>query len=230
MTVSGVTLRDGNAGTASGGVVQVGNTATLGLDHVRVTAGTAATGGGIAATTSRLVVISSSLIDGNVATGAGGGGLFLDSGTTTVIRDTTVAFNTASTGAGIDVPANTSATQLRAVTLADNQGGGLNAGAGAPVSVGGSILAGNTPVNCAGAAPSDAGANLESGSECGLAGHQNTDPQLPQALSDGGGQTPVLALAPGSPAVDIVPRACPRPTSATSPARKAPPATPGRTS
>jgi CSLREA domain-containing protein len=209
-TVSGVTIRDGAAGNATGGNIAVGNTSRLTLDHVRVTGGRAVSGGGIAAVSSAALAISASLIDSNTATTSGGGVWISDSGIGTAARvqDTTIAFNTAPEGGGIEVQPNAfTTTVLRAVTIADNQGGGVYLGASSPgASITGSILARNAPFNCGGLAPAtDGGGNVESGSECGLAGHQNTDPRLATALTDAGGQTPVLPIAPTSPAVDIVP-------------------------
>ncbi len=68
----------------------------------------------------------------------------------------------------------------------------INLGAG-PVQV---------PANC-GVTPAatDQGGNLETGTDCGLAGHQNTDPLLAPALDTS--QPPVLTIPANSPAVDI---------------------------
>ena len=203
-----LTLSGGVASDGPGGNVFVGNTATLALDHVRVTGGTATSGGGIAALSSRALVIADSAIDHNTATGTGpgdgGGGIWLDdsgNGTAVEIHDSTIAFNTALEGGGIDVQSNTSTTGLRAVTLAANQGGGLLLASPSPgASVAGSIVAANSPANCGGSAPADGGGNVESGTDCGLAGHQNTDPQLATALAADG----TLPIAATSPAVDIV--------------------------
>ena len=200
-TLSGLTLADGTATSGDGGNVSVGNSASLSLDHVRVTNGVAFNGGGIAASSARAVVISSSLIDNN-----GSSGLYVTAdtsgGTAVAIRDSTVAFNR---GAGLTVLPNAGSLQIRAATIAANSGVGVNAPSPSSTwTVGGSIVAGNSPSNCA-APVGDAGGNVESGSDCGLAGHQNTDPQLATALTDAGGQTPVLPIAATSPAVDIVP-------------------------
>ncbi len=204
-TISGLTLSDGVQSDGPGGNVLVSNPGTLTLDHARVTRGRALSGGGIAASSAAALTVSSSLIDNNTAVDAGGGIWVSDDGlgTATTLQDTTIAFNTAREGGGLDVQSNGSTT-LRALTIAYNPGDGVYLRAPGP-SIAGSILAGNTPLNCAGVAPpADGGGNVESGSECGLAGHQNTDPQLATALTDAGEQTQVLPIAPTSPAVDIV--------------------------
>ncbi len=215
--VSRVTLRDGSAAGQPGGNVLVGNTSWLVLDHARVTGGLAARGGGIAATSSQLIQINNSAIDTNVATGTalgtdGGGGLYIDgqsSATQLFIRDSTIAFNRASAdGGGINVRSIVNATtQLSAVTLARNvitagTGGGLyQPSANSQSQVRGSIVAANSPSNCGGSPPAiNGGGNVESATDCGLAGRQNTDPQLATALTN----EAVLPIAATSPAVDIV--------------------------
>jgi hypothetical protein len=200
-TLSGLTLADGNATSGDGGNVFVGNSGSLSLDHVRVTNGVAFNGGGIAASSASAIAISSSLIDNN-----GSSGLYVtadtSAGTAVAIRDSTVAFNRR---AGLTVLANAGSLQIGAATIAANSGVGLDVPSPSSTwTVGGSILAGNSPSNCA-APIGDAGGNVESGSDCGLAGHQNTDPQLATTLTDAGGQTPLLPIAATSPAVDIVP-------------------------
>ena len=78
VSVTGVTLAGGTSSDGPGGNVSVGNTATLALDHVRVTGGTATSGAGISAVSSAVLAINASTIDHNTATGSldpdGGGG------------------------------------------------------------------------------------------------------------------------------------------------------------
>jgi hypothetical protein len=77
------------------------------------------------------------------------------------------------------------------------------------------ILAANTPANCAGLAPgtlSSGGTNLDSATSCAFVGAgdlASTDPFL-DVLADNGGSTKTRALKPGSPAIDVAAAAgCP---------------------
>jgi hypothetical protein len=215
-----------------GGNLWVQAGATVALNRVRVTAGSAPQGGGIAvqaAGSGATLTVSQSLIDTNNASGtaltAAGGGVYIEGSTgsnAVTIQDSTITANSARNGAGIAVSNNTGQPPiLRGVTLARN-----NARAGTPTGIGGiysanatvrfqgSIVAGNTttinlgpgpvqaPANCSiTPAATDDGGNLETATDCGLAGHQNTDPLLAAALD--GSQPPALAIPANSPAVDI---------------------------
>ncbi len=207
-----------------GGNVFVGNTRSATFERVRITGGTSNTnGGGLAIFGATRVDIRASLIDGNQA-GASinqrGGGIHVESatsGTTLTIEDTTIFNNTAWGGAGLAVMGNAlQPIVLRGVTLARNRAlsatGGLWFSAPSPLArIEGSIVAGNfqsatptggTPSNCTGSAnrATDAGGNLESQADCGLAaaGRQNADPQLAAALAG-----TVLPIPLTSSAVDI---------------------------
>ncbi len=233
LEVRDVTIRDGNAGAQGvGGNVLAELGARLTLRRVRLTNGRAQRGGGLAAQGAATLTISQSLIDTNFAIGAlsdSGGGLYIagaTSDTVATIEDSTIAFNRAPNGAGIGVENNTDEPPtLRGVTLArntaTNQGTGGIYSAQTSVRLQGSILAYNTGTrnlgqgqeiyvsNCllgpaTGTTAIDQGGNVESAATCGLTGvsRASTDPQLPGAL-DLTAQPPVLALPPGSPAVDL---------------------------
>ena len=148
------------------------------LDRVRVTGGTAASGGGIA-NRNGTMLITNSLIDHNAATvgGGDGGGIINfggDAGASAnlTIRNTTIAFNTARLAGGLISYGNDGdAMTLDHVTIADNTAtdrgvGGMNLPLTGVFSVGSTIVAGNTPSNCGGAQPTSAGYNLENGHDC----------------------------------------------------------------
>jgi CSLREA domain-containing protein len=223
--LSGVTIADGSSAgdtaTPYGGNILVGNGSLLVASGVRVTGGTASNGGGIALRGGR-ASIANSLIDGNTATSTTGGGILASAtastgnGTTLVIADSTVAFNTAPAGAGIAATGNpTSTTTLERVTVAYNRstsftGGGLYMSETmASFGVKSSIVAGNTgnvsaaavvigPSECGFYKPVDGGQNVEPRADCGFTtGSQNRDVGLATALT--GGALPLLA---GSPAID----------------------------
>jgi hypothetical protein len=247
VTLNDLTLRNGNVTSGTGGNLLVSSMASVTLSRVRVTSGIAPRGGGIATAGAAALTISRSLIDTNVASGTSnsdlGGGLYVEGQTTATavtIQDSTFTANRAQQGGGIGVVNNTGQNPiLRGVTVARNTARG-NPGIAGIYSVNttariqGSILSENTynfvtgsgtiPVttNCAlaGAAIDDGG-NLESAADCGLAGHQNTNPLLAAALDSS--QPPVLAIPANSPAIDIAAcaartedqRGVPRPQGAT---------------
>ncbi|MBE2316811.1 hypothetical protein DVA67_012580 [Solirubrobacter sp. CPCC 204708] len=224
IAVQDVTLRDGVASDTGGGNVRVENTGSLRLLRTRVTNGSAPQGGGILAGGNQLSIVAS-LIDGNRTVGTGqanGGGIYASGNTTTLqlsVQDSTITDNEAVNGGGLYVTSNV-ATALRGVTLARNRArafgnaGGIFANGSGGVRFEGSIIAGNTmpaastatpvPSNCGiSPPPVDEGGNLDSGTNCGVAGHTNTDPKLAAALDTSA--PPVLAIAADSPARDIAP-------------------------
>jgi hypothetical protein len=227
VALSGLTLRNGNVTAGSGGNLFASSTAAVTLTGVRVGGGTAPRGGGIATAGSSTLTISRSLIDGNTASGTTsndlGGGLYVEGQTTATavtIQDSTFTANRAQQGGAIGVVNNVGQTPiLRGVTIARNTSRATPGVAGVySVSTSarfqGSILSENTSTINLGGGPAtvttncslasaaiDDGGNLESGTDCGLAGHQNTDPLLAAALDVS--QPPVLAIGASSPAVDI---------------------------
>ncbi|HEY6887890.1 MAG TPA: choice-of-anchor Q domain-containing protein [Solirubrobacter sp.] len=226
--LSGVTVTGGNATTDTanpyGGNILAASGSWLVVANSRITGGSAPSGGGgIALRGALIATFSSSVIDNNTTTGSGGGILAQPTspgGTAGALglADSTVAFNTASTGGGIASRDNASAVSLERVTVADNRsntapGGGLFiTPAQANFTVKSSIVARNSstaprtgvvsPSNCAPTAPANSGQNVESGSECGFTnGSQNADAGLAPQLATING-TYVLPLLAGSPAID----------------------------
>ncbi len=247
VTISNLTLRNGNVTQGNGGNLALSSFTTATLSGVRVAGGSAPRGGGIATAGSSALTISKSLIDSNVASGTTnsdlGGGLYVEgqtSATAVTIQDSTFTANRAQQGGAIGVVNNTGQNPiLRGVTIARNTARG-NPGIAGVYSVNttarfqGSILSENTynfvtgsgtiPVttNCAlASAAIDDGGNLESATDCGLAGHQSSDPLLAASLDTS--QPPALALGATSPAIDIAAcgarvedqRGVPRPQGAT---------------
>src|SRR3954452_5998866 len=154
-SVIGVTLRDGYAYEDSsflpGGVVR--NSGTLALDGVRITGGSASSGGGIANTGGTLT-IDRSLIDHNNANigGSDSGGILNFGGGTLTVRNSTIADNIASSLAGAYLSWGAGSVPNTAVfdhvtvvgNLAGNRGvGGLAHSAGDGLRVRASIVAGN---------------------------------------------------------------------------------------
>lgn len=225
-TLSHLTVTGGRPAAEAGGDIR--SLGSLTLDHVWVTDGSSSGGGGGVANVGGTLTVDHSLLDNNLASGAEGGAI-LSSGTsgapaTLHVVNSTITENGANgDGGGISVTGDSSnVTTLSHVTVATNGspstgGGGLNVDpASGTIEIGGSIFSGNTrnsmPTNCTGVTAIDDGANVESGSECGLnasSDRQGADAAL-GALGDNGGETDVRPLGSTSAAIDLVPAAgCP---------------------
>jgi hypothetical protein len=229
-TLEHLKVSGGNASTLNGGGIS--NSGVMTLDHVEVSGNTTSAGnggglgGGIASTGH--LTIRYSLIANNTAS-TNGGGIYISPGgaaapaaATLDIRDSTVAFNHATTsntaGGGIVVTGfSGNQATLERVTVADNTVGGRSGGAGIDIPAGGgtltahaTIVGGNTmlqgpSVNCSGTV-TDGGSNVESGTDCGFTAasdRQNANPGFPAGLTSVGGETAVLPIPTTSPAVDL---------------------------
>lgn len=157
--------------------------------------------------------ITGSTFSGNSASSTGGA-IRSIGGATLNVGNSTLAGNSAQSGGAITTSGDVNLTNstITANTIPNaGFGGGLFVISGA-VSVGGTILAGNTAGgttgNCRGSI-TDSGYNLEDGTDCGFTGtgsRQNTDPQLASSNPQGnGGPTSTIALQSGSPGVDQIP-------------------------
>jgi hypothetical protein len=131
--------------------------------------------------------ISGSTFTGNAA-GSNGGGAIINFGSITMTQ-TTIAGNSSPYGANIDNYTGKTLNISMSI-VANGQGGGPNCGGGAAVT--------------------DSGYNIDTGTSCGFstANHSmsNTSPQL-GPLASNGGSTQTMALPSGSPAVDAIPSA-----------------------
>jgi hypothetical protein len=224
-SISHLTVRDGSAGPSDphGGNIKA-QSSTVILDHVRVTNGSALSGGGVANRNGSMV-IAYSLIDHNQAlTGGGDGGGIInfggDGGAAALLTvvDSTIASNTARLVGGIIQYGNVGdSTTLQDVTLARNQtgdrGGPGNLSVGTETaSLSNTILAdslgaaGPAP-NCDGAAVASAGSNVADDASCNLiqsSDRPSVDARLYDALTaDVDGETDVIPFHPDSPARDL---------------------------
>lgn len=199
ITIYGLTIRNGHAGTTGGGIDNENN-ATLTVTNCTISGNVAGLGGGTF--NGGMLTIASTTISGNTA--SEGGGIYNSGGGTLTITNSTVSGNSASSGGGIF---NIGAFAITNSTLSGNSsglGGGilnterveigdtiLDRGAGANISNSGSITS--------------LGYNLSSDDGGGILtgpGDQvNTDPLL-GPLQDNGGPTFTHALLSGSPAID----------------------------
>ena len=155
----------------------------------------------------------SATVTGDTFTGnTGPGGGAIDNDTTLNISDSTFTGNTAGTNGGGAID-NFGPTTITQSTFSGNSapyGANLLNYTGFTLSISMSIVAnGQGAPNCGGgAAFTDAGYNIDTGSSCGFssANHSmnNTGPQL-GSLASNGGPTQTMALPFGSPAVDAIP-------------------------
>ena len=209
VTISGLTIRNGNVADNGGGIynsIPGAQGGLLTLVDVIVTGNSATFGGGIFNGWGASVSMQGVTISNNAA--AYGAGLYTrDAGKVTVANSTISRNRATGGGGGIDTFFSASLL-LTNVTVADNRaglvGGGINSepGSGRVVAAR-TIVAGNLGQDCAGQIHSN-GYNLDSDNTCSLT--QSTDlpgrDPLLSPLRDNGGQTPTQALQTGSPAID----------------------------
>jgi CSLREA domain-containing protein len=231
VTISGVTIRNGNNIGGLGGGIHVGNGTTLTLNNSVVTAckaGGAGPGAGGVDNSGTLhmntvAVTSNDSTGGGVNNGLAGvldwtigevsgnltGGGIQNKGTITLTNITISGNPSAAQGAGID---NSGPATLLNVTVSGNTStaavaaiGGIRNVAPGTVTVRNTIISGNAPANCGGTITTQ-GNNLDNGTTCGfvagvLGDLPGTDPLL-GALAPNGGALQTRALPAGSPAID----------------------------
>lgn len=230
-TLNALTIAHGNGssrvgvyGGGGGLFSQLGATVTI--TNSTFTGNSTSGDGGGAIFNDGAMTLTSSTVSGNSFSGAGneeGGGLLnnYDYGTrtaaTATLTNSTFTGNSAGFGGGIF---NTGKMTLTNNTISGNSGGyGGGFYNNDAVTFANNIVAGNSAVggdNCYfGVAylVTDAGYNLESGTDCRFTGTgslQNTNPMLAAGLANNGGPTQTIALLSGSPAIDQIPAAsCP---------------------
>ena len=220
LSVSGVTIRNGNPGTMlcpsgqqplGGGIYSAAgmSTTSVTLTNVIVTGNTATHGGGIDNELGSTLVMTGVTVSGNMASVAGGGVVNEARAPGATLTNVTISGNTAGTGGGLT---NDGDLTLSFVTISGNSldGSGdhtirntilANSSSGANCSGGGTLLAEDH--------------NLDSGSTCGFTDPTDlidTNPDL-GPLQDNGGPTFTHAPAAGSPAIDAGSGDCPPPAT-----------------
>ena len=193
-TLSGLTIRNGNAGTGLGGGIV--NSGRLLLDSCTLTGNRAAQGGAIVSTTSlngRTLTIRNCTLSGNTAT-TRGGGVYNRSGLT-AIESSTIAGNTASTNAGGGGVASAGDEEEEVLTRVSNSIVAGNMGSDVDFVLGFNNSFESSGYNLIGTGKAT-GAFNQDGDVI-----NNTDPGL-AALDDNGGPTQTRALLATSPALD----------------------------
>lgn len=204
-TLSNLTIRNGNSGGGfdKGGGIDNRNT-RLTISDVILTGNSAdGDGGGLEAGGSSVTVITNSTISGNTATSRRGGGLFTQG--TLSLTNVTFSGNSAAQGGGFNCQGNCTATNITVTAnSASTSGDGIEVSGGGTVSLRNSIVANNAAgQECSGSLVS-LGNNLSSDGTCSLTGpgdQPNTSPLL-GPLQDNGGPTDTHELLAGSPAID----------------------------
>jgi len=231
-TFASLTIRNGNAGTGTGGGIV--NNGTLTLTNVAVSGNRATRGAGIYNAQSATLVITGGAVSGNsllpttsnsyLAAGVQNDG-------TARMVNVTISGNSLAGAMALSAPAGglgnfgcqgtpvgtfcPAQVSLTNVTLVDNEGVGLasplDVNQGARATATNTIVANNTGASCTGLV-SSSGHNLDSGISCGFFGPGdlfNADPLI-GPLASTAGATPSHALLAGSPAVDAADTAaCP---------------------
>ncbi len=218
VTISGATLTHGETGF--GGAIDTDARLTLNDDAIVDNTATVSGGGGIYSTAG--LIMDRDLIAGNSAPQGSGGGieLVVTLNATSLIFDTTLAFNTAAgNGGGIDQSTAHGQTLFlsgdtfdgNVLTGAASAGGNLFSGPGATVTPFGSVftngVAPSAP-DCSVATLLSAGYNVGQADDiaCLAGGGVTTDTFVADAqlgsLRDNGGQTDTLMPAAGGPLVD----------------------------
>lgn len=196
--ISSLTVQDGSSGLGGG----IANSGTLTLTGVAISSNTATADGGGIFSRGALTMVDS-LVNDNESSSDGAG--ILGGGGITLTNCTVSGNMAGGSAGGID---NRGRLTLRYTTISGNSavGGGGGLFSRAPIantSVGSTIIAGNTTVNCT-QVVTTAGNNVEGTSTCGFAAatdQRNTDPQL-CPLGHYGGATLTQALPTGSAARD----------------------------
>jgi hypothetical protein len=211
VTISGVTI-SGSSGAP--GIQNTGENVTLLNDEI--TGNSATTGAGITSDTSKTgnLLVQNSTVAQNNATGTGGG---LSLNGPASIVNSTISSNTAGTnGGGIDIGAmgnviiRNSTIAFNSATTGFNGGGGMRIATGSTVTLQSDLVAQNTGGDINGA-PVGSSSNNFIGSPVGLSGLQNgvngnqlgtqQDPRLGPLTFNAGGTTRTHALLQGSPAI-----------------------------
>ena len=197
ITISGLTIRNGHAGTTGGGIDNE-NDAILTITNCTVSSNTAGLGGGVF--NGGTLTIASTTISRNSA--STGGGTYNDGGGTLTVTNSTFSGNTATpSGGGI--------FNINIFTLTNSTFSGNSAGFGGGIYNLGTVQIGDTILNMSHISSSGTvrslGYNLSSddggGFLTGPGDQINSNPLL-GPLQNNGGPTFTHELLPGSPAID----------------------------
>ena len=196
-------------GTASGAVVTVGQLVGVTLHDLTIEHGS------LGILNEGTLTLTDSTVSGNATAAEPYAGIWNYTQSTMTVIDSTVTKNSgassAGVGAGID---NNGAMTVIASTISGNTGGGIYSGQDDTATLGATIVAGNTGVNCDAydaASLDSAGYNLtndKTGTACSFTAVTdlvNKNPLLGPLANNGG---PTQTLLPGttSPAANVIPK------------------------
>ena len=134
VTITGVTLTNGNPGGLPGGAIHSENAASLVVtvaDSV-ISSNTAIAGGGIAVGVGTSLTVRRTVINANAAPGGNGGGIHIPNNNNPVLlEDSTISGNVAVAGGGLSRISYSGGTvTIRGTTVSGNTSTGLNGGGG----------------------------------------------------------------------------------------------------
>jgi CSLREA domain-containing protein len=203
--IEGVSFEN-NTALGNGGAVFSWTDTNTQFNNSWISGNNATLGGGIYNDNGMMHLYQSG-VTSNTANGAVGGGIYNNGPIPTgglLLENVTISSNEALGGAGGAGIYNTGNFDIRFVTIANNNPGGLRIDTGSEIKIRSSILADNPGGDCAGIAPDSLDYNLESDGTCGFTGPHDlssTDPLL-EPLGSHGSLAPSHPLGTGSPAID----------------------------
>lgn len=208
LNVEASTLRHNDAATSGGGILNSGGGSVVVTRSLLEMNTAGANGGAIFNNVGSTLELDATTLSANLAEGGDGGGLYAG-GTVEAINCTISGNDAGDFGGGVFVAGNADAA-IRFSTLAFNGNGNLDLhpDSASSVSIAGSVLAyASVGPNCLDGAGAidDQGHNVADDGSC--LNHPSSvvaDPLL-DTLGNYGGSTPVHALLPASPAIDLVP-------------------------
>ena len=219
VSISGLTIANGNGSSNGGGGIYSSGTVTI--SNSTVSNNTGNSGGGIYVNSGALTITNSTL-SGNINVGYSGGGIYVNSGTVTIsnstisgstgagitsfgtltVSNSTFSGNTASDGAGIDVRGGTA--MVSNSTLSGNtasNGGGIYVSSGS-LTLTNSIVAGNTDTGSGNTGDDCYGCTLSGANRISTKANI-INPMLGPLAYNGTNQTvQTLLPLPGSPAIE----------------------------
>ncbi len=185
VSLSGVTIANGNDSQNGGGIDHIYTSGTLDVNACAFYANTTVAGGGAIANGGGTLLIERSTFSGNSS--EAGGALF-NNGGTMAIENSTLSNNNVLAGMPGGAIFNAGTMSLDNSTVSGNQNGGIFVNGGSPTTISNSIVAGNSSGDCDNCGSQSAN-NMIGGS-----------PDLGPLQYNGGATTTMMPL-PGSPAI-----------------------------
>ncbi|MGH8089938.1 MAG: choice-of-anchor Q domain-containing protein [Rudaea sp.] len=191
LTLSDVAIQDSHSQSFGGGLYK--NTGTLNIDHSTISGNSSGNAGGGFSFNYDTILLVDSTISSNSGGGEGGGFYGrTTSGLTVTINNSTISGNTSSFEGGGFFLSRTNATLTNSIVANNSAHYGAEFFGATGSSISSNVTANNTLIE---------GSYVVSGTFSGSNNILGQDPKL-GPLTNNGGPTQTLALLPGSPAID----------------------------